>query len=316
MLIVLLILWTCAILGFIFRNHPQKWVNIVLTFTIWIMLFFIGAEVGGNKELIDSLSILGVESTLAACISSLSCCLVCLGLWTILKQNNTKCETNNKTKCDINTTHKGINIKLKRIWAMSRDSLIIIGCVILGILSGMAGIGQYIPEKSSFYCLCILIACVGFGIGQNKDLFTNFKNIDKRLIFLPIITAIATWLGCALMTIFVPRFSLTEWLAVGSGFGYYSLSSILITEVKGAELGTIALLYNIIRELIALIGAPMLAKWFGPLATISVGGATTADTTLPSITKTSGDEFVPLAIFHGIIMDLSVPFLVPFLISL
>ena len=39
----------------------------------------------------------------------------------------------------------------------------------------------------------------------------------------------------------------------GSGFGYYSLSSIFITEYKGAELGTIALLSNISREIITLL---------------------------------------------------------------
>ena len=63
-------------------------------------------------------------------------------------------------------------------------------------------------------------------------------------------------------------------LAVGSGFAYYSLSSILITELKEAslgvqmatELGTIALIANIIREIMALLGAPLFVKYFGRLA--------------------------------------------------
>ena len=105
-------------------------------------------------------------------------------------------------------------------------------------------------------------------------------------------------------------------MAVAAGFVYYSLSSIFITEYKCPELGTIALLSNIMREIIALLGAPLLVKYFGKLAPISVGGATTMDTTLPIITRCSGKEFVIISIFHGFVVDFSVPFLVTFLCSI
>ena len=109
---------------------------------------------------------------------------------------------------------------------------------------------------------------------------------------------------------------ISDCLAVGSGFGYYSLSSIFITEYRGAELGTIALAANIIREIITLLGAPLLVCWFGKLAPICAGGATTMDTTLPVITRFSGKEFVVISIFHGFIVDFSVPFLVTFFCKL
>jgi len=86
--------------------------------------------------------------------------------------------------------------------------------------------------------------------------------------------------------------------------------------MRGAELGTIALMYNIFRELAALIGAPLLYRMFGPLAPISQGGATTGDTTLPIIAGCCGNRFVPLSIFHGFALDFTVPFLVPFFCSL
>ena len=89
-----------------------------------------------------------------------------------------------------------------------------------------------------------------------------------------------------------------------------------IGQIKGAELGTIALLSNIMREIIALLCAPLLVKFFGKLAPISVGGATTMDTTLPIITRCSGQEFVIVSIFHGFIVDFSVPFLVTLFCSI
>lgn len=85
---------------------------------------------------------------------------------------------------------------------------------------------------------------------------------------------------------------------------------IIITEYRGAELGTIALLANIIREMITLLLTPLLAKWFGPLAPISSGGATTMDTTLPIITQTVGQRYVALSIYHGFVTDFTVPFVV------
>ena len=40
------------------------------------------------------------------------------------------------------------------------------------------------------------------------------------------------------------------------------------------------------------------------------------DTTLPIITRTSGQDFVILSLFHGFLVDFSVPFLVTFFTTL
>ena len=81
------------------------------------------------------------------------------------------------------------------------------------------------------------------------------------------------------------------------------------------ELGTIALMANIMREIMALLGAPLFVKYFGRLSPICAGGATTMDTTLPVITRYSGKDLVFISIFHGIIVDFTVPFFVSFFCS-
>ena len=181
---------------------------------------------------------------------------------------------------------------------------------------GYLGVDQYLPQDASFYALCLLLVCVGFNIGQNDELRHNLRQIKKSHILLPLITILGTWIGALLTSLILTDRSLTDWLAVSSGFGYYSLSSILITEVRGIELGTVALMYNVMREMMTLLFAPVLLKLFGPLAPISIGGATTADTTLPTISRISGTHYVPIAIFHGLMVDLSVPLLVPFFCAL
>jgi len=202
-----------------------------------------------------------------------------------------------------------------------KGSMIILGFFVLGIV---VGIYHLMPDLSalggisniSYLVLCALIFMVGFNIGCNESIIDTIKGISPLYMLLPLMTIVGTLAGCAIATMLLPHRSLTDCLAVGSGMGYYSLSSIFITQYKGPELGTVALLANIVREVITLLGAPLLIKWFGKLAPISVGGATTMDTTLPILTKYLSEDFVIISIFHGFVVDFSVPFLVTFFCSI
>lgn len=193
-----------------------------------------------------------------------------------------------------------------------KGSLIIVGFFVLGVLCGRTDILPINIAGSdiSYYALCGLMFSVGISIGNDPETLNNFRKLNPRLVFLPVMTILGTLAGSAVVSLILSHRSLSDCLAVGSGFGYYSLSSIFITEYKGAEMGTIALLANIFREILTLLAAPLLVRWFGNLAPISAGGATTMDTTLPIITRTAGQEFVVVSIFHGFVVDFSVPFLV------
>lgn len=192
-----------------------------------------------------------------------------------------------------------------------KGSLIILSFFAAGLLLGVYRVlpASWLDYDYSFYVLAALMFSVGFSLGHQPDTIQQFRRIHSRVLFLPLMTIVGTWLGVVVISFFSER-SVFDFLAVGSGFGYYSLSSILITEYKGIELGTIALLANIFREIITLLFAPVMVKYFGKLAPIAAGGATTMDTTFPIIIRTSGKEFSVVSIYHGFVMDLSVPFLV------
>lgn len=208
---------------------------------------------------------------------------------------------------------------------MMKGSLAIIGFFVAGCLLGL-----YLntPEKTfngdiSCYVLYLLMLLVGLSIGNDKNIRQTLQNLRPKLLLIPLATIVGTLSFSALASLFITQWSLFDCLAIGSGFAYYSLSSILITELKTAslgiqlatELGTIALIANIFREIMTLLGAPVFVKLFGRFAPISAGGATTMDTTLPIITRYSGQDLVFIAILHGILIDLSVPFLVSFFCS-
>lgn len=198
-----------------------------------------------------------------------------------------------------------------------KGSLIIVGFFLLGTLCGMFHLlpSDLSQSNISFDALCALMFSVGISIGNDPQTLRNFRSLNPRLVLLPVATILGTLSAAALVSLILPHRSASECMAIGSGMGYYSLSSIFITQYKGPELGTLALLSNILREIMTLLCAPLLVRWFGNLAPISAGGATTMDTTLPIITRTAGQQFVIVSIFHGLITDFSVPFLVTFFCS-
>lgn len=197
-----------------------------------------------------------------------------------------------------------------------RGSIVIVALFVVGVIAGAMGLAE-IPEQSdvSFYVLCALIFFVGMSIGSDTGTLRSFKRLNPRLFALPVLTIAGTIAGSAMAALILPH-SATDCMAVGSGLAYYSLSSVLITESRGADLGVVALLANILREIFTLLLAPLLARYVNPLAAIAAGGATTADTTLPIISRASGAGYVPLSIAHGFVCDFSVPFLVSFLCTL
>lgn len=207
-----------------------------------------------------------------------------------------------------------------------KSSLIIVGAFIVGGIAGWMGL---LPESVtasglSLWVLFALMFQVGLGIGNDERLRDIIRTLSPRMLLVPCATIVGTLVASAAVSFLLVRWNMAQTLAVGSGFGYYSLSSILISSVGeasmgaqvAAELATIALMANIFREILTLLFAPLMVRWFSPLAPICAGGATTMDTTLPVITRFSGKEWVFVSIAHGVVVDFSVPFLVPFFCSL
>ncbi|HET6556524.1 MAG TPA: lysine exporter LysO family protein [Prolixibacteraceae bacterium] len=193
-----------------------------------------------------------------------------------------------------------------------KNSIIILLLFSLGILLGINGKLPDVMMETDFsiialYCLMFL---VGVGIGADRKSWSVIHKMKLKIFLVPLGIIVGTLAGAAIASLLLPEMKLKEVLAVGSGFGYYSLSSLLITEMAGESLGVIALLSNIMREMFTLLATPLLVMYFGKLAGISAGGATSMDTTLPVITRFSGKEWSIISVFSGIVLTLLVPFLV------
>ena len=207
-----------------------------------------------------------------------------------------------------------------------KGSLAVLAFFAIGCVLGVLHLSPLDVQQTnlSMYILYALMLQVGISIGSSKDLKKNIRNFQPKYLLIPLATVSGTLLFSALASLLLSQWSLFDCMAVGSGFAYYSLSSVLITQFKepslglqlATELGTIALLSNIFREMMSLIGAPLLARYFGKFAPISAAGVNSMDVVLPAITQYSGKEMIPIAIFHGLLIDTSVPFFVSFFCQL
>lgn len=65
-----------VVLGMMVKNRNIGFIEKLITVLIWMLLFILGVEVGGNEEIVSSLSTLGLEAvafTIAGILGSIVC---------------------------------------------------------------------------------------------------------------------------------------------------------------------------------------------------------------------------------------------------
>ena len=198
-----------------------------------------------------------------------------------------------------------------------KHSLMVLGFFVLGILLGLPRVlPTWLTDgQVGLYVVYGLVLLVGVGLGGEGRFWQAMRDIDRRLIVLPVSIGVGSLAGTALASLAFPRLDLRTALAVGSGMGWYSLSSVVIGQLRGETLGALALLANLAREVVTLTMTPFLVRFVGPLAPIACGGATAMDTTLPIITRFSGKQYAVVSLFSGVVLSLSVPVLIPLILG-
>jgi uncharacterized membrane protein YbjE (DUF340 family) len=196
-------------------------------------------------------------------------------------------------------------------------TLKIVITVMLGIISGYFVLPKNIINYTDYiidFGLILLLFFVGIDIGLNKSVFSRIKEKGIRILLVPFAIISGSILGSAIAGVIL-KLPFNEAGAIGAGLGWYSLSSILIASYSN-ELSALAFISNVIRELIAIMSIPLIAKKIGFMEAIAPAGATAMDTSLPIISKSTDSEITLIAFITGAICTFAVPILVPFILNL
>ena len=211
-----------------------RWQGRIVTWLIWLLLFLLGIEVGSNEMIVRSLPTLGVEALLLSSAATLGCCVLAWMLWRVSKNNtvqeNAKKETSAEKEGNPAEKEGLQGSSLIRGLKVMKGSLIVVGFFVIGLLGG---IEKMVPSwlldgDVSFVALCGLLLFVGLGIGLNPEMKKEVRSLSPRMALLPVVTIIGSWFGALLIWTVLHR-TLSDCMAINSGFAYYSLSSIFIT---------------------------------------------------------------------------------------
>lgn len=163
--------------------------------------------------------------------------------------------------------------------------------------------------------LYVLIFLVGIDVGSNKEILNDIKKTGLKVLLIPFGIIVGTLIG-GLIGGLIFGMHYNESTAVVSGFGWYSLSAIMLTDMAGAQLGATAFLSNVFREIISIVSIPIIAKKLNYYTAIAPCGATSMDTTLPIVAKATSPEFAIISFINGVILSSLVPVFVTFLYNL
>lgn len=164
--------------------------------------------------------------------------------------------------------------------------------------------------------LDVMIFIAGIEIGSNRGILKRICNVHSALLALAIPLAVACGSICgALFLGHIAGLSAYDSLLVGGGLGWYSFSSVVISAMYSTEIGTVAFLANMMREISGFFLIPLLVRVHKFLA-LAPSGAATMDSGLPVVIKYTNLHVGMYSFINGLVLTLIVPVLISWLLSL
>ncbi|XXD10492.1 lysine exporter LysO family protein [Klebsiella sp. R445] len=290
----LLIILLPLVIGYLIPlRHPSalKLITRLLSWIVYVILFFMGISLAFLDNL--SSNLLSILHYAAVSVVVILLCNIAALLW--LEQK-------------MPWRHPHRQEKLPSRVAMAMESLQLCGVVFIGFLIGLSGLSflQHAIEASE-YTLIFLLFLIGIQL-RNNGMTLRQIVLNRRGMIVAVVVAASSMIA-GVINAFILDLPLKTGLAMASGFGWYSLSGILLTESYGPVIGSAAFFNDLARELLAIMLIPGLVRRSRSTA-LGLCGATSMDFTLPVLQRSAGVDIVPAAIVHGFVLSLLVPVLI------
>ncbi|MBT0726667.1 lysine exporter LysO family protein [Rosenbergiella australiborealis] len=162
---------------------------------------------------------------------------------------------------------------------------------------------------SSNSILYLMLFCVGIDL-------VGFRvtTLTRQLVTVPLL-ALLGYVIAALLFSSITNFTWQQSLLVASGLGWFSLSGPMVHQLVDVQMGALAFMTDFFRELLSIV----FLYFFGrrqPLAAVGLSGAAAMDSALPFIKQNCDAAYIPYAIFSGLVLTLTAPFLITLVATL
>lgn len=153
-----------------------------------------------------------------------------------------------------------------------KESIIVLFFFSFGVLGGRLDLLPAdwlgLVHEASNLAVYAMLAAVGMSLGFDSRAWRILRDLKGWVVLVPLMIIVGTFLGGVAAWTMLDM-SFRDVMAVAAGFGYYSLSSMLINQLADVSLGSMALISNMVRELVTLLFAPLFARVFGGLGPLS-----------------------------------------------
>ncbi|NLY36845.1 MAG: lysine exporter LysO family protein [Tissierellia bacterium] len=294
----------------------------IQTIAVIILIFSMGLRVGINKEVTSQLGTIGIYAfiiTLVVMFFSVLFVYFTRRLMGIdrygLMKNERATPQRGELKAGLEEEQGGQKI--------DRMMIVILITIAFGIFGGFLlskRIVLYYVEIDFvlglviMFGLSILLFFIGLDLGIDGTVVENFKKVGLRVLAIPLAIIAGTLVGAFFCGIFFRIISVKETLAVGAGFGWYSLSPALIIKEGFIIAGAISFLHNVMREVLAIFIIPFVAKYIGYVECCALPGSSAMDICLPIIIRATSENTAIYSFITGIVLSAVVPILIPLIL--
>ena len=316
--------WSAMVIMYVIasrlRNRKEnfKWVSEAINVPIYVLVLLMGLRMGANKEIVDSLGTIGVQSVIVSVLVIGSSILGVILMRAVLKMDRygnvgaDRVPNGQKPEKAAEANVAGI-----------RSTIIIGGLVAIGMAVGYFLIYKKYSVQDAFLeksdpaitvLLIILLAFVGFSLGLDGSVFGNIKKAGARVFLFPLAIVAGTIVGGVIYGL-ISSLSIREGVAVAAGFGWYSYAPNIIAQAGYPVASAISFLHNVIREVVGIIGIPFFATKIGYIEATAVPGIAAMDVCMPIIEKYARKDTVVYGFATGLLMCILVPLIVPLAIG-
>ena len=154
--------------------------------------------------------------------------------------------------------------------------------------------------------LILLLFVMGAAFAMDKGSFSKIRQTGPRILIVPLAIVLGTILS-GVVSALVLGINVTATTAVSAGFGWYTLTGPLVSQLFGAKWGALGFAANFLRELLTILTVSLMVK-VDKYAPTASGGATAMDTTLPIIVRYCGSDTLITAFSSGFVLSIIAPF--------
>lgn len=280
------------------NSHPATF-DKISGLSLYLLLLFMGATVGVIPDIKEKLFVAGFNALVIASGTSV---ITIIALVAVDKMSAKKPPLHPAP--DLQNSHSDL-------LSILIPTLTQIITAMTGFILGFNGL---MPDLNADLIISLLLYLLIFAVAVKLS-YSNISIkcvlLNKVNLLLTLVTILSSFTGAALASLFI-NMKLHEVLAVGSGFGWYTLSGTLFTKMGNPLLGTVAFLSDLFRGISALLLIPLISRFGFSNAVIGISGSTALDVTLPVIEKYCGAAYIPFALLMGGVTTLAVPFMIPF----